>query len=384
MVRQVMAAMFLAAAAGAGAQDSRTGLPAAVLLPGPPIEFPAEVDSNSPAFWADGTLHVFNSLSHPYLSEGRNVALLMDPVGVLFRGGVSGPRWMESVIQGQDGTLYGFYHHEPVGVCDGKGRTAPQIGAARSRDTDTVAGEYARFFMGGRSDHFIRFERPSWALGARVSPSAVCVTLLADGSDTHRSTDKRAGGLAGAGGRPVRSLAGPDRSRAIGEGQSGSAHPGLHAPGRDGQGSARPFHAQGLLPSLKAIADTGFLVAFANGRDRHHGWALSLAERVTEPLLTCEAVLAETAFHLRDAALALGMVREGLVTLDFDVRGNMTQLTALAERYADRQPDLADLCLIRMSELHPRHSVITVDGEDFRVYRRNKRETIPVICPPLS
>jgi hypothetical protein len=43
--------------------------------------------------------------------------------------------------------------------------------------------------------------------------------------------------------------------------------------------------------------------------------------------------------------------------------------------------DLADLCLIRMSELYPHHRVITVD-EDFRVYRRNKREVIPIIMPP--
>jgi hypothetical protein len=28
----------------------------------------------------------------------------------------------------------------------------------------------------------------------------------------------------------------------------------------------------------------------------------------------------------------------------------------------------ADLCLIRMSELHPRYSVITVDSADFRIY----------------
>jgi hypothetical protein len=35
-----------------------------------------------------------------------------------------------------------------------------------------------------------------------------------------------------------------------------------------------------------------------------------------------------------------------------------------------------------MSELYPRHSVITVDYEDFRIYRRNKRESIPLICPP--
>jgi hypothetical protein len=35
-----------------------------------------------------------------------------------------------------------------------------------------------------------------------------------------------------------------------------------------------------------------------------------------------------------------------------------------------------------MSEIHPRHSVVTTDGADFRVYRRNKRETIPLITPP--
>jgi predicted nucleic acid-binding protein len=133
---------------------------------------------------------------------------------------------------------------------------------------------------------------------------------------------------------------------------------------------------------VKGIADTGFLVAFANGADRHHMWAVSVARGVREPLLTCEAVLAETAFHLRSVSMTIAMVRDGLVTLSFDCRDHLEQLADLSERYADREPDLADLCLIRMSELHPRHSVITVDRGDFRVYRRNKRETIPLICPP--
>lgn len=133
---------------------------------------------------------------------------------------------------------------------------------------------------------------------------------------------------------------------------------------------------------MKGIADTGFLVAFANRNDEHHRWAAGLAERVTEPLLTCEAVLAEAAFHLRSASLVFDMLQDGLVTLAFDVDDHVSQLAALARRYANRHPDLADLCLIRMSELHPRHSVLTVDREDFRIYRRNKREVIPLICPP--
>jgi len=133
---------------------------------------------------------------------------------------------------------------------------------------------------------------------------------------------------------------------------------------------------------MKAIADTGFLVAFANRRDRHHEWAISLAGRVTEPLLTCESVLAEAAFHLQSVALVLAMIREGLVILAFNCSDHLDQLIELANRYADRHPDLADLCLIRMSELYPRYSAITVDREDFRIYRRNKREAIPLICPP--
>jgi predicted nucleic acid-binding protein len=133
---------------------------------------------------------------------------------------------------------------------------------------------------------------------------------------------------------------------------------------------------------VKGIADTGLLVAFANRNDQHHGWAVSVAARVSEPLLTCEAVLAETAFHLQDAGVALALVGEGLIALAFDCRDHLPHLAALAKRYADRRPDLADLCLIRMSELYPRHSVITVDAHDFRVYRRNKREAIPLLCPP--
>jgi predicted nucleic acid-binding protein len=133
---------------------------------------------------------------------------------------------------------------------------------------------------------------------------------------------------------------------------------------------------------LNGIADTGFLVAFANRGDRHHDWALGVAERIDAPLLTCEAVMAETAFHLPSARLALAMITEGLVQLAFDCRDHLPQLLELAQRYADRNPDLADLCLVRMSELHPQDTIVTVDRADFRVFRRNKREVIPIVCPP--
>ena len=133
---------------------------------------------------------------------------------------------------------------------------------------------------------------------------------------------------------------------------------------------------------MKAIADTGLLVAFGNRRDHHHAWAVEIAQRVHEPLLTCDAVLAEAAFHLGNAELVLAFIRDGFVRPAFEMAVHTPRLAELAARYADRKPDLADLCLIRMSELYPKHSVITTDVADFRIYRRGRREAIPLIHPP--
>jgi len=133
---------------------------------------------------------------------------------------------------------------------------------------------------------------------------------------------------------------------------------------------------------VKGIVDTGFLIAFLSRNDRYHEWAVSLAADQSEPFLTCESVLSETAFHLHSSAAALALVSQRLVDLAFDCNEHIAQLSALAKRYSDRKPDLADLCLVRMSELYPQHKVITTDREDFGVYRRNKRDLIPLVFPP--
>lgn len=133
---------------------------------------------------------------------------------------------------------------------------------------------------------------------------------------------------------------------------------------------------------MKAIADTGFIVAFKNRSDQHHAWAIDVARDIDAPALTCESVLSEAAFHLGSSNETLTLVAVGMLAIAFDCNKHIDKLRELAVRYADRYPDLADLCLIRMSELYPKHTVVTVDEEDFRVYRRNKREAIPLLCPP--
>ena len=52
---------------------------------------------------------------------------------------------------------------------------------------------------------------------------------------------------------------------------------------------------------MRAIADTGFVVAFLNRSDRYHDWAREIGQGISAPFLTCEAVLAESAFSGRIA-----------------------------------------------------------------------------------
>jgi len=122
-------------------------------------------------------------------------------------------------------------------------------------------------------------------------------------------------------------------------------------------------------------------VALANRRDQYHDWAVNLLAKLQTPLLTSEAVLSETAFHLQSSRTALLMLESGLVRIAMNPEREWSELLRLAEQFDDQHPDLADLCVIRLSEIYPTHKVLTVDGSDFRVYRRNSREQIPVVCP---
>jgi len=132
------------------------------------------------------------------------------------------------------------------------------------------------------------------------------------------------------------------------------------------------------------IADTGPLVAYLDRSDQHHAWAKEVMATLTEPLLTCDAVLAEVTFLLLRGGIAAGlpmrMIERGLLRPDFSIASEAASLRALLERYNDVPMSLADACVVRMSELHHDAKVWTADS-DFTIYRRNRRSIIPLIMP---
>jgi predicted nucleic acid-binding protein len=132
------------------------------------------------------------------------------------------------------------------------------------------------------------------------------------------------------------------------------------------------------------IADAGPLVAYLDRTDRHHVWARNCMAKLTNPLVTCEAVMAEAWHLLRrgkiDPDCLLALVKEGALTTAFDLVFEIDPVRTLIQRYRDVPMSLADACLVRMVEQTPSPRVFTVDS-DFRVYRRPGRRTIPLLAP---
>lgn len=137
--------------------------------------------------------------------------------------------------------------------------------------------------------------------------------------------------------------------------------------------------------AASVLVDAGFLVALLSRRDTHHAWAVAQARRAPPPWLTCDAVLSET-MHLagasgREAVLAL--LRRQAVVPAFGLREHVDAVCRLLEKYRDVPASLADACLVRMTEILPDPLLLTTDG-DFRVYRRNGRQVVPVAMPGVS
>jgi uncharacterized protein len=133
------------------------------------------------------------------------------------------------------------------------------------------------------------------------------------------------------------------------------------------------------------LLDTGPLIGLIDKRDAQHAWVRSQLTEIVPPLFTCEAVLTEACFLARrnpgGVEAVLGLVERGVVELDLSLKEHFGEISVLMHRYTNVPMSLADACLVRMSELAADRLVFTLDS-DFRIYRRHKRQKIPLLMPP--
>ena len=135
--------------------------------------------------------------------------------------------------------------------------------------------------------------------------------------------------------------------------------------------------------SAVILVDTGPLVALFDKRDKYHAWTVAALGSTVGPLTTCEAVLTEVCFLLKQqfggAEEVFELLDRGLLQLRFDLGAEHERVAQLMKRYGDLPMSLADACLVRMAETIPASRVMTLDT-DFTVYRRHGRQVIPLLA----
>lgn len=134
----------------------------------------------------------------------------------------------------------------------------------------------------------------------------------------------------------------------------------------------------------RVLLDTGPLVAFLNRRDEFHSWATDEWARIEPPILTCEAVLVEACFLLRNfypgQEAVISLVNTGVIQISFRLDEEASLISELLTRYQSVPMSLADACLVRMAEQYSESILLTLDT-DFKIYRKNRSQMIPVIMP---
>jgi predicted nucleic acid-binding protein len=123
---------------------------------------------------------------------------------------------------------------------------------------------------------------------------------------------------------------------------------------------------------LRAILlDTGVIVALLDRSERKHAACIKAVEAAA-PLVTCEAVIAESCYLLRGHAGAAEAVLENVRTGVFRIPLQLSQAAASLQRlfrkYRDREMDLADACLVHLAGELQTGDILTLDS-DFEIYR---------------
>jgi uncharacterized protein len=138
------------------------------------------------------------------------------------------------------------------------------------------------------------------------------------------------------------------------------------------------------MKKQKIIIDTGALVAFFNKSDYYHKWAISQFSILKPPFYTCEAVISETCFLLKNykngATNIFKLIDRELIKIPFILKSEINTIDNLMDKYRNIPMSLADGCLVRMAEQITDSVILTIDS-DFKIYRKNKRKIIPVIMP---
>jgi predicted nucleic acid-binding protein len=125
------------------------------------------------------------------------------------------------------------------------------------------------------------------------------------------------------------------------------------------------------------LLDTGVIVALLDRSERLHRACAGAVRELQAPLITCEAVIAESCYLLRNLSGAAEAVIEnvaaGIFLIPFQLSRESAGVKHVLRKYRDCKIDLADACLIRLADEFGTADILTLD-QDFLIYRWAKNK----------
>jgi predicted nucleic acid-binding protein len=130
------------------------------------------------------------------------------------------------------------------------------------------------------------------------------------------------------------------------------------------------------------LLDTGVIVALLDRSEKFHQACADAVQELEAPLITCEAVIAESCYLLRNLAGAPEAVIEnvaaGIFQVAFQLSREAAAVKQVLRKYRDRKIDLADACLIRLADELGIADILTLD-QDFAIYRWGKNKAFRML-----
>lgn len=125
----------------------------------------------------------------------------------------------------------------------------------------------------------------------------------------------------------------------------------------------------------RVLIDTGVLVALYARDDPRHPAAKRWLARFRGTLHTVEPVLSEAAFFLpaRSRAALAELCERNVLQIHHPDSAGYARIAALMRKYADLDPDWADVSLVWLAETDGIARIATLDVADFSVYRIHSR-----------
>lgn len=130
--------------------------------------------------------------------------------------------------------------------------------------------------------------------------------------------------------------------------------------------------------------DTGAIVTMLDRNEQYHNRYLTAVQKLSAPLVTCEAVIAESCYLLRNTPGAsdavLQNVERSVFLIPFILSKSAASTRRIMKKYGNLPADYKDACLVQLATELGAGEILTLD-RGFEIYRWGRGKPFRLLIP---